>query len=124
MKMSRKQFTAVAARALEELPLEFKPYLENCMLLVEPFPRPELLRDLGVPEDEGLYGLYEGGGLLEEHFGEAAQLPARVTLFYEPLLEDFDDEAELIHEIQTTVLHEIGHHFGLDEDRLAELGFA
>jgi len=123
--MNPSEFEKIAWRAIESLPAEFKPYVEGCMLLIEPQPKPELLLELDIAEDEGLYGLYEGAALTDRSRDDPPDLPPRVTLFYEPLIEDFgDNEQDLIHEIQVTVLHEIGHHFGLDEDRLEELGFA
>lgn len=124
MQMTPTQFKSIARRAIETLPEEFKPYLENCMLLVEEYPQKELLEEMGIPDDEGLYGLYEGTGMAGLDTDSTPGLPPRITLFYGSLLEDFDAEDELVHEIQTTVLHEIGHHFGLDEDRLADLGYA
>lgn len=121
--MSPKKFKRIARRAIETLPEEFRPYLENVLLIVEPFPSDELLESLGVPEDEDLFGLYEGPALTEQSVSDAPELPPRITLYYEPLLDACETEEELIHEIQTTVLHEIGHHFGLDEEQLERLGY-
>jgi predicted Zn-dependent protease with MMP-like domain len=121
--MTQEEFRLVALRALKGLPEEFREYATDCLLVVRKRPSRKLLREMEVPEDEGLYGLYEGAALTERHHDDMASLPPRITLFYEPLLEDCETEEELIHEIQMTVLHELGHHFGLDEDRLAELGY-
>ena len=66
------------------------------------------------PDEPDLFGLYE----------EHEYLPARVTIFRRPLVEAFPDEQELEEQIRITVLHELGHHFGLDEDRLDELGYS
>ena len=121
--MSPTQFEAVARRAVESLPAEFKPYLADCILLVEPRATPEQLRTLELAEDEDLFGLYEGSALTERQVGDPPELPPRITLFYEPLMDACASDDELIHEIQVTILHEIGHHFGLDEERLEELGF-
>jgi predicted Zn-dependent protease with MMP-like domain len=74
------------------------------------------------PDDPDLYGLYEGIPLTER--GDmAGALPDTITIFRRPLQEDYDDPRELEDEIRITVLHELGHYFGLDEDRLAELGY-
>jgi len=121
--MSPRQFEKVARRALAELPAEFQPYLRDVVLVVEAYASDELLDELGVPEDEDLFGLYEGPALTERSSTDPPEMPPRVILYYEPLLDACETEEELIHEIQTTVLHELGHHFGLDEDRLAELGY-
>ena len=119
--MTLKKFKRIARQAIEALPQEFKPYLENVAIAVEPHASDEMLDDMEVPEDEDILGIYEGASLTEGS-GELPEMPARIVLYYEPLLDACDTEEELIHEIQTTVLHEIGHHFGLDEERLTELG--
>ena len=121
--MDGERFREIAAEAIEALPAEFKPYLADCVLAVEPRASREKLEDLGVPEDEELFGLYEGVALVDRHFDDLPGPPPRVTLYSEPLLEACATEAELRREIQLTVLHEVGHHFGLDEKRLEELGF-
>ena len=74
------------------------------------------------PDDPDLYGLYEGVPL-PERGDMAGALPDTITIFRRPLQEDFDDPRELEAEIRITVLHELGHYFGLDEDRLGELGY-
>ncbi len=121
--MSPAQFKAIAQRAVENLPDEFKPYLADCMLRLEPRASPEQLRELDISDDEDLFGLYEGPALTERHLDDPPGMPPCITLFYEPLMDACESETELIHEIQVTILHEIGHHFGLDEERLEELGF-
>lgn len=121
--MTRKRFEKIARKAIEAIPDEFKPFLENCVITIKDRPSTKQLREMEIPEDEGLYGLYEGAPLTEQSEGDPPDLPPRITLFYESFVEDYEAEEEIIHEIQTTVLHEVGHHFGLDEDRLAELGY-
>ena len=74
------------------------------------------------PDDPDLYGLYEGVPL-PERGDMAGALPDTITIFRRPLQEDFDDPRELEDEIRITVLHELGHYFGLDEERLGELGY-
>jgi len=121
--MGPKRFGKIARRAIARLPEEFQPYVQDVMLVLEPYAPDELLDDLGVPADEDLFGLYEGPSLDERGAGGTPEMPPRITLYYAALLDDCETEEELVHEIQTTVLHEIGHHFGLDEDRLTELGY-
>jgi predicted Zn-dependent protease with MMP-like domain len=82
----------------------------------------ELLDELEVPEDDTLYGLYSGRALTDGP-SESGELPPRITIYRGPLLEDCEDEADLRDEIATTVIHEIAHHFGIEEDRLEELGW-
>jgi predicted Zn-dependent protease with MMP-like domain len=123
LEISPRRFEKIARKAIAGLPGEFQPFLRDVMLVVEPYAADELLDDLEVPEDEDLFGLYEGPSLAERSSADAPEMPPRVILFYEAFLDECETEDELLHEIQTTVLHEIGHHFGLDEERLAELGY-
>jgi predicted Zn-dependent protease with MMP-like domain len=97
------EFEEHVRRALDSLPLDLARGLENVAVVVED----------ENPEDPGLFGLYQS-----DEYG-----PHTVTIYRRPLEEDFDDPAELEREIRITVLHEVGHYFGLDEERLAELGY-
>ncbi len=98
--------------ALDELPPEVARKLENVAVVVED----------EHPDDPDLFGLYDGVPLPER--GETSgSLPDRITIYQLPLEESFEDSAELESEIRITVLHELGHHFGLDEDDLDELGY-
>ena len=118
--LSDDRFDALVARALETVPERFKPYLENVLVVSQDRPSRGTLRGMGIPKEEGLYGLYEGVPLTERG-AEEPLFPATVTIFREPLLEDFgDDEEEIIRQIRITVLHEIGHHFGLGDDRMED----
>ena len=96
-------FDDLVRRALDALPPEIARGLENVAVVVED----------ENPDDPDLFGLYQGGD-----YG-----PDTVTIYRRPLEETFHDPAELEREIRITVLHELGHYFGLDEERLAELGY-
>jgi predicted Zn-dependent protease with MMP-like domain len=98
--------------ALDSLPPRIAAALDNVAVVIED----------AHPDDPDLYGLYEGTPL-PERGDMAGALPDTITVFRLPLQEDFDDPRELENEIRITVLHELGHYFGLDEDRLAELGY-
>ena len=98
--------------ALDSLPPEVADALRNVAVVVE---------DENA-DDPDLLGLYEGVPL-PERGDEAGALPDRIAIYRRPLEDEFPDPLELQHEIRITVLHEIGHYFGLDEDRLAELGY-
>jgi predicted Zn-dependent protease with MMP-like domain len=99
-------------QALDSLPPRIAAALQNVAVVV---------RD-EHPDDPDLFGLYEGTPL-PERGDMAGSLPDRITIYRRPLEEEFDDPAELEEEIRITVLHELGHYFGLDEDRLSELGY-
>ena len=121
-----RRFEALVARALDGLPAEFQAHLENVTVVIAEEPDRELLESLGYdpddPEDT-LFGLYEGVPLIERRHDDAL-LPDHITIFRRPLLEWAETEDEVVDEVRVTVLHEIGHFFGLDEDRLDELGYA
>lgn len=122
MTRGRDPFLACVRAALADIPEAFRPYLERVEVRVEDWPEDALLDDLGVPEDETLYGLYQGVPLTERGHGEDL-VPDRILIFRGPLEEDFDDPEDLQAEIRLTVLHEVAHHFGLGEERLRELGY-
>jgi predicted Zn-dependent protease with MMP-like domain len=98
--------------ALDSLPPHLAAALQNIAVVVED----------ENPEDPDLFGLYDGVPL-PERGDMAGALPDRISIYRRPLEEEFPDPRELEHEIRVTVLHELGHYFGLDEDRLTELGY-
>ncbi|MBP1771091.1 MAG: hypothetical protein H6P99_254 [Holophagaceae bacterium] len=122
MHVSDRAFRRLVDEALALVPGEFRPYLEGVPVIIEDWAPDDVLDDLGVPEDDTLYGLYSGRALTEGP-PEPGDLPPRITLYRGPLLEDCVDEEDLREEIATTVIHEIAHHFGIDEARLEELGW-
>jgi len=121
MWLSESQFRNQVREALDLIPAEFRPHLDNVEILVEDWPSPQLLASMEIPEDEGLYGLYTGTPLTERAYDHSG-LPDRITLYQGPLLEDFPDPEELRQEVALTLLHEVAHHLGIDEERLEELG--
>lgn len=119
------RFERLVARALDRLPPEFRAHLENVSVEIAEEPDAALLESMEMdpddPEDT-LFGLYEGTPLTER-FHDDVLLPDRVVIFRRPLLEWCETEDEVIEEVRVTVLHEIGHFFGMDEERLEELGY-
>lgn len=99
--------------ALDSLPPELAGGLVNVAVVVED----------EHPDDPDLFGLYEGIPLTERGSGGFAELPDRITIYRLPLEDSFPDPRELEQEIRITVLHELAHYFGIDEDRIAELGY-
>ncbi|MDR7414936.1 MAG: metallopeptidase family protein [Armatimonadota bacterium] len=120
--MTRKRFERLVEEALRTLPPEFRGALENVHVVVEDEPTPDQLTSVGLRPGDWLFGLYEGTPLPERGL-EPPLLPDRITVFMRPLLEACASEEELREEIRRTVLHELAHYFGLDEDRLEELGY-
>jgi predicted Zn-dependent protease with MMP-like domain len=119
---SNAEFDRAVEQALKAVPGEFRPSLENVMIEVRRRPDIALMREYDVPND--ILGLYVGVPL-EDKAAELAALPMpdRILIFRDNLCEMCESWAELVDEIRITVLHEIGHHFGLDERRLEELGY-
>jgi len=110
--MSPDDFEALVAEALDGIPDEFARYLENVSVVVE-----------DEPDEEGLYGLYQGVPLSERTHDFAAALPDRISIYRGPLVRDFRSRAQIRRQIRLTVVHEIAHFFGLDERRIRRLGY-
>jgi predicted Zn-dependent protease with MMP-like domain len=113
MDLDRADFDALVDQALDEIPDEIARLVHNVVVLVEDDP---------PDDDPDLLGVYDGVSLTErgtDHTG----LPDRITIFRRPLLDMCRDPDELVREVRITVVHEIAHHFGIDDDRLHELGY-
>ena len=109
-------------RALRDLPPPFREQLRQIDIVVKRRPSRADLAEADLGPGESMYGFYRGIPLTERGSGYNLVAPDIINIYQEPLEEDFPDEAELIEEIRTTVLHEIAHFFGIDDDRLEELG--
>jgi predicted Zn-dependent protease with MMP-like domain len=120
--MDEATFNQMVVAALDALPAEFAEVFQNVEVIVEANPRPQHRRAVGLKPWQTLYGLYQGVPLTERthHYGLVA--PDTITIFREPLLRDFPQPEQLRAQIRRTVLHEIAHFFGIDDDRLHELG--
>ncbi|HET6530585.1 MAG TPA: metallopeptidase family protein [Actinoplanes sp.] len=114
MEMSRERFEELVGEALDEVPAELLKMMNNVVILVE-----------DRPPDGGddLLGLYEGHALTERGWDYAGVLPDRITIYRLPTLQVCDTETDVIDEVAITVVHEIAHHFGIDDHRLHELGW-
>ena len=111
-------------RIIDRLPRSFRERLLNLEFVVEERPSIELLRAEGLdPRHDTLYGIYQGIPLPDRSSLDPPLLPDKITIFAEPLLEDFPDPEELREEIRLTVLHEIAHYFGMDEEEIEDLGY-
>jgi predicted Zn-dependent protease with MMP-like domain len=113
MQMSAEDFEQHVAEALDTIPAELAALIDNCVILVEDYPPPDL---------PGTLGLYSGIPLTER--GQFyTGLPDRIQIFRYPILAICDTPEQVIEEIRITVVHEIAHHFGIDDDRLRQLGY-
>ncbi len=122
--MNHDQIRKVVAQVLDRLPRQFRERLRNVEFVVEQRPSAELLRSEGLdPRVDTLYGLYQGVPLPDRSSLDPPLLPDKISIFAEPLLRDFTDPEELREEIRLTVLHEIAHYFGMDEEEVEDLGY-
>ncbi|MCV6977321.1 metallopeptidase family protein [Mycobacterium bourgelatii] len=113
VRMDPQRFDELVSDALDMLPPELADAMDNVVVLVED----------RHPEEDGLLGLYEGVALTERDSDYAGALPDAITIYRDALLDFCDSEEEVVEQVAITVLHEIAHHFGIDDDRLDELGW-
>lgn len=123
MKLSEKEFADLVREALTEIPAPFARCLEEIVVDVEPLPDAAALREGGVEDPSELLGIYIGTPLTERSVDDSLQLPDRIVLYQRNIERECRTKQEIVEEIRTTVLHEVGHHFGLDEDDLFEVGY-
>jgi predicted Zn-dependent protease with MMP-like domain len=118
-----RSFEDLVDEALAAIPMPFAAALDEVAIVIEDEPTPDQARGHGFEDDDTdtLYGLYEGVARTEWG-ADWAVVPNRITLFRLPLEADFADPDELADEVWVTVVHELAHHLGIDDDRLHELG--
>ncbi len=124
----RKRFDALLEKVLHALPRKLHDLLDEAPLIVEDYPDPKLLKELGMdPEEESLCGLHSGLSITERSVETTGDQLEMIHLFREGVIEESGGweagEEAVAEEIRVTLLHEIGHHFGLEEEDLEELGF-
>ena len=119
--MRRWHFEKLVAEALDELPRRFRRHLRNIAVVVEIEPSQELLEDMGLWPHRTLLGLYQGVPLTARGFSYGNVLPDRITIFQKPIEAMCRTNEEIKEAVKDTVKHEIGHYFGLDDERIEEL---
>ena len=115
IEMTRERFEELVAEALDGVPPELSALIDNVVVLVEDEP---------PADDPDLLGFYDGTPLTQRDSTYAGVLPDRITVYRNPTLDMCASEEEVVDEVNITVVHEIAHHFGIDDDRLHELGYA
>jgi predicted Zn-dependent protease with MMP-like domain len=113
VRMNRARFEELVAEALDTVPDELLRLMDNVVVLVEDEPE----------TDRELLGLYEGYSLTNRGWDYSGVLPDRITIYRKPTLRICDTDEDVVDEVATTVVHEIAHHFGIDDDRLHDLGW-
>ncbi|HOD36722.1 MAG TPA: metallopeptidase family protein [Syntrophales bacterium] len=123
MKLGRKDFDKAVQRAIKRIPREIRRHLDNILISVRQNPSPDLLEAMGLPPDEPLLGIYQGASLLERSTFNPPLYPDTIFIFQRPLEEMCETIEELEEQIEITVVHEVAHFLGIDEERLIELGY-
>jgi len=119
--MDRAEFERLVADALASIPQRFRDAMTNLAIVVEDEPARDLLREMEIEPPDTLFGLYQGTPLTERRWDYGNALPDRILLFQGPHEREADDEDDLVVSIGETLIHEIGHYFGLSEEQIEEI---
>ncbi len=118
-RLSADSFARLVEQAIADLPGEYARLLDAVAVVVEDEPPLGVLKDLDIEDGEELLGLYHGLSLNDESFFRAGgQAPAQISLYRGPIIRQCDTDMEIVQEIGDTLVHELGHHVGLDDDEL------
>jgi predicted Zn-dependent protease with MMP-like domain len=122
--MTRPEFERLAGEAVGLIPLRFRRAMRNVAVIVEDEPSVAVLAEMGITPPDSLYGLYSGTPLTERAWGDGNRLPDRITLYQRPIEDDAEvpGDAEGVRVIiAETLLHEVGHYFGLSEEEIEDI---
>lgn len=120
--MTRQQFRALVQEAIDTIPPRFKSEIRNVAIVIEDRPTRELLAEMEMEPPDTLLGLYQGIPLTERQWAHGNVLPDRITLYQREIEEECEgDEDEIVVAIGETLIHELGHYFGLSEDEIMEI---
>ena len=119
--VERKKFERLVADALATIPRRFRNAMKNLAIVVEDEPSRELLREMDIEPPDTLLGLYQGIPLTDRRWDYGNALPDRILLFQGPLERESDDEDDLVVAIGETLIHEVGHYFGLSEEEIEDI---
>ena len=116
--MTRKQFEVLVEKALRTLPKPFKDKVANIAVVVGDWGDDETLDEMGIVPPDTLYGLYRGVDITQRDSTYGNVLPDVITIYQGPIEEDAADQGEMAEIVRETVMHELGHYFGLDDDTM------
>jgi predicted Zn-dependent protease with MMP-like domain len=119
--MTPDRFRRLVADALDSIPRRFRSHLNHVAVIVEDEPTPELLAEMEIEPPDTLFGLYHGTPLTERPWDFGNTLPDRITIYRHPIEDACESEDEIVATIGETLIHEVGHFFGLSEDELEEI---
>ena len=121
MRLSRLQFERLVEKALRKLPRPFREKVKNVAVVVEDWADDETLAEMGIEPPDTLYGLYRGVDLTQRDSSYGNVLPDTISIYQGPIEEDCETYDEIVECVRDTVMHELGHYFGLDDDELHEI---
>ena len=119
--MNRHEFQALVSEAVQTIPEKFRNAMQNIAIVIEDEPSLETLREVGIDPPDTLLGLYQGTPLTERQWAHGNILPDKITLYQFPIEDESEDEDDLIVAIGETLIHEVGHYFGLSEEEIEEI---
>ena len=123
IRLTEDEFAKLVDEALAQVPPQFDRYMQNVVVEVRPEPTRQMLQGMNIRGGRTLLGLYSGVPLTAKSVDALVDWPERIFIFQRNIEAICDTRQEAVREIRTTVLHEVGHHFGMDEDDLDELGY-
>lgn len=120
--MTREYFRELVEEAIDTIPAKFAREVRNLAIVIEDEPSEELLEEMGMEPGDSLLGLYQGTPMNERGWGYGNQLPDRIILFQDVIEDDCEgDEDEIVVAIGETLIHELGHYFGMSEEQIMEI---
>lgn len=119
--MTREEFRELVEEAIDTIPAKFAREVRNLAIVIEDEPSQDLLVEMEMEPGDSLLGLYQGTPLNERGWGYGNQLPDRITLFQQTIEDDCDDDDEIVVAIGETLIHELGHYFGMSEEQIMEI---
>ncbi len=119
--MKRAAFEQLVSEALTSIPRRFREAISNLVIVVEDEPSNDLLSEMAIEPPDTLFGLYQGTPLTERGWGHGNTLPDRILLFQGPHERAAEDEDDLVVSVGETLIHEVGHYFGLSEEEIEEI---
>lgn len=121
---AQRSFNQLVEEALGNIPEPFLSRLQNVAVVIEDEPPREMLRSLGIPTGETLFGLYDGIPLTDRGEGYNLVPPDRILIFRRPILAACSSPEEVKEQVRTTVLHEVAHYYGIDDEELEKMGLS
>lgn len=121
--MNRKRFERLVEAALGRIPEPFHAAMGNLAIVVDDWPEPELMDEMYGDPETYVYGLFTGTPLPDQHLEDSGDMPSMIRIYQGALEYDFADTGELEQELEVTLVHEIAHYMGFDEDELERLGY-